>query len=123
MSTHPKPGKTIVLKDGRILGYEEYNYGTAQIPTFFVPGLPGCRLFNPFVFLSPLNQRLLILDRPGLGLSSDYHQRTFLNWAADVEEFLDYLQIPKVNVIGYSAGGPFAMVIHFEIGFNICFTS
>ena len=108
--THPRPGKTIRLSDQRLLGYQEYIYGNPRQVILFFPGLPGSRLFNPFVLATPQDTRLIILERPGIGLSTPFSQRTLLNWAKDVQEFLDQFGIDQVYLLGYSAGGPFALV-------------
>lgn len=44
-----------------------------------------------------------------MGLSTTKPDRTICDWPKDVEEFLDSLQLDKVGLIGYSAGGPYAL--------------
>ncbi|KAI8930156.1 Alpha/Beta hydrolase protein [Entophlyctis helioformis] len=111
-------GKTITLRDGRTLAYEEYicpaSTGSDSLPTVLLfPGIPGSRLFtHPLVAQgSPLGIRLLSIDRPGLGLSTPKPNRQISDWPADVAELLDQLHLDKVSVIGYSAGGPYALAV------------
>jgi pimeloyl-ACP methyl ester carboxylesterase len=102
-------GSTIQLGNGRNIGYMEYGNIESQNVVLMFPGLPGSRLFNPLVAKPELfmtyNIRMIVMERPGLGLSTANPNKTILNWADDVKEFLDTLHIPLVSVIGYSAGG------------------
>ncbi|KAJ1547820.1 hypothetical protein HK096_010885, partial [Nowakowskiella sp. JEL0078] len=113
-------GSTITLADGRILGFCEY-ISPLDLPKkdklpviLFFPGIPGSRLFShPEVTNPPysgnIGVRLFVLDRPGLGISSEKPGRTILDWADDVQEFVKALHIPRFSVLGYSAGGPYAL--------------
>ena len=81
-------------------------------------GLPGCRLFShPDVEKRLIKGvRLLVLERPGIGLSTPAPPSYgFLDWTKDVNEFIE-AQLTKeqrVSIIGYSAGGPYALVRAF----------
>lgn len=58
------------------------------------------------------NIRLLSLDRPGFGDSTVKVNRSLLDYGDDVLELLEHLNIDedeKISIIGYSAGGPFAL--------------
>ncbi len=77
-----------------------------------IPGLPGSRLFShPKLLSQSLSGfRLFILERPGLGLSSKVENLNFLKWTKDIHEFLkSKVADRKVNLLGYSAGGPWAL--------------
>jgi pimeloyl-ACP methyl ester carboxylesterase len=76
-------------------------------------GLPGCRLFSHPDVDTIRGVRLLVLERPGLGLSTSAPSSySFLDWSKDVREFTEarFTNEQKLSIIGYSAGGPFALV-------------
>jgi pimeloyl-ACP methyl ester carboxylesterase len=106
----------ITLSDGRILGYAEYGdfYGR---PLFFFHGQPGNRLFRhpDEALATSLGVRLITVDRPGYGLSDFKPGRKLLDWPQDVSEFADALGIDKFAVLGFSAGGPYALACALQI--------
>lgn len=57
------------------------------------------------------NQRVIVIVRPGYGGSSYNQDNTFVSVADDVIHLLDYCNIRKANVIGYSMGGAYAAVL------------
>uniref|UniRef100_A0A7S0S349 AB hydrolase-1 domain-containing protein n=1 Tax=Chlamydomonas leiostraca TaxID=1034604 RepID=A0A7S0S349_9CHLO len=78
------------LANGRVIGYSEYTAPEARSSTIqlddqghevvpktivFIPGTPGCRKFNPLAAAAaaesfPADVRLIVMERPGIGLSS-----------------------------------------------------
>jgi len=52
---------------------------------------------------------LVTVDRPGYGLSDPLPRRTVVDWADDVEQLLDALELEECPVVGVSAGGPHAL--------------
>lgn len=74
-------------------------------------GLLGSRLESNFDAQSSLVHGVLFIsvDRPGYGLSTYSPKRSYLDFVQDVEQLLNYLALPKVLVIGYSSGGPYAL--------------
>ena len=56
-----------------------------------------------------LGVRLLAVERPGCGLSDRARRRTLADWARDVEELADALELERFAVLGWSAGGPHAL--------------
>ena len=99
----------ITLKDGRSLCYIEYGNLTGK-PVLFFHSLIASRLQGPpnSSQLKKLNIRLIVPDRPGYGKSTHKPDRSLLDWAHDVEELADQLQLDKFYIAGYSAGGPHA---------------
>lgn len=98
------------LPDGRSLAYAEY--GTpAGVPALFFHGAPGSRLSA--ALLAPAAQaggvRLIGVDRPGSGLSEPQSERTRQDWPRDVEALADALGLDRFAVLGWSAGGPYAL--------------
>lgn len=103
--------QTVVLSDGRSLGYAEY--GNPQQPPLFVfHGLPGSRLDVPEMWNSaPSNVRIIAPDRPGVGLSTFQPHRQLTDWADDIRQLADSLGIERFLVAGFSGGGPHALAV------------
>jgi pimeloyl-ACP methyl ester carboxylesterase len=101
--------RTIQLRDGRTLAYAEWG-DSGGVPVFLFHGSPGSRLFRPreAVTLSS-GTRLVTSDRPGYGRSDSAPGRTMLDWADDVAELSDVLDIDRFAVMGTSSGGPYAL--------------
>ncbi|KAG2436888.1 hypothetical protein HXX76_006407 [Chlamydomonas incerta] len=80
-----------------------------------LPGVPGSRLFtHPSVTAKGFvpGWRLVVLERPGLGLSDAAPEGyTYTQFAADFREFCQLMGLRRVAVIGFSAGTPFATAI------------
>jgi len=110
-SNFPKSeGNQVKLKDDRTIGYCEYGNSDGKYIIFFIPGIPGSRFFcPPSTKFHDLNIRLIVLERPGFGLSSSKDDRTLLDFSDDVQEVADLLNIRRYGIIGYSGGGPFAL--------------
>ncbi len=102
--------QTLSLKDGRRLGYAEY--GVASGPAVFhFNGSGGSRLEHPSdpAILGALGIRLISTDRPGHGVSDPQPGRTLLDWPNDIAQLADHLGIDRFHVMGWSAGGPYAL--------------
>ncbi|KAJ3319829.1 hypothetical protein HDV06_005879 [Boothiomyces sp. JEL0866] len=116
-----KEGNTVPLSDGRVLGYKEYrgkDNDTSNLPVITLfPGIPGTRLFShPLIEAGDFSgYRFIVLERPGFGLSTAKRGRNIKDWVNDVLEFMDYMKIEKMSVIGYSAGGPYALAVAHAI--------
>lgn len=111
-----KTDQTLRLADGRQLGFAEYG-DPQDKPVFFFPGGPSTRLFhhpNHEIAIS-LGARILILDRPGYGLSTFQPGRTLLDWPADVCELAEALKIDTFAVAGISAGAPYVAACAYKI--------
>jgi hypothetical protein len=104
------------LHDGRSLGYAEY--GSQQgYPVLHFHGAGSSRLEYPGGDDdSPTTAvRLLVVDRPGHGLSSFQRQRRVLDWALDVNQLADHLGLDQFAVTGWSAGGPYALACAYAL--------
>ena len=110
-----KINQQIVLKDGRQLGYAEYGEAEGQ-PVFFFHGSASSRLDRPASeeILIEGNIRLIAVDRPGHGLSDFQPHRRLLDWAEDVVQLADYLNIDQFYLVGHSAGGPHALACAYQ---------
>lgn len=99
--------KTMILSDGRTLGYAEYG-NPEGFPIFYFHGGQESRLSSRFMdsTAKELNVRLIAPDRPGIGLSTFQKNRQFLDWGSDVEQLADHLKIGQYSVFGLSGGAP-----------------
>lgn len=96
------------LSDGRKLGYVEYGFKDG-FPLLYFHGLPGSRLEAEKLASTALKMqcRLIGIDRPGMGLSSPHKKRTISDWAKDIEEFANILNLQTFSIIGHSGGAPY----------------
>jgi pimeloyl-ACP methyl ester carboxylesterase len=103
------------LRDGRRLGYAEYGDPLGR-PVVFFQGTPSSRLLHPDEAMTTrLGARLIVIDRPGFGLSDFKSRRTLLDWPDDVIELLDALKIDRFAVVGVSGGGPYVAACTYKI--------
>lgn len=110
LPTVPRSNQTLILPDGRTLGFAEYG-AEKGTPIFLFHGGPGCRYlgadWDPD--LRRHNARLISVDRPGMGLSTLNPGRKVADWANDILRLADHLGIQEIRVLGASAGGPYAL--------------
>jgi len=113
-----RTNQQIRLKDGRLLGYAEYGKPDGQ-PVFCFHGFPGSRLdwtyFRDAYKVEDLNIRIIVADRPGMGLSDFQRGRRMLDWPDDVIELADGLKLDRFAVLGISGGGPYAAACVYKI--------
>jgi pimeloyl-ACP methyl ester carboxylesterase len=109
----PETTNQISLPDGRKLGYDEYG-SPSGIPVFHFHGSPSSRLewriFGSDQLAQKLGLRVIVPDRPGMGLSDFQPGRSLLDWPGDVVVLADKLGLESFSVLGYSVGGPYAAV-------------
>jgi pimeloyl-ACP methyl ester carboxylesterase len=101
--------RVIRLADGRDLAWVELG-DPEGAPLYIFHGAPGSA--GQFVPVSgaaaDAHVRLLSLDRPGYGRSSYHRARTFADFAGDVAQLADHLELDTFAVAGHSSGGPHA---------------
>ncbi|MBP7687551.1 MAG: alpha/beta hydrolase [Thermoflexales bacterium] len=106
---------TVRLHDGRQVGYAEYGDLSGQ-PVVFFQGTPSSRLLHPDEAITrEMGVRLIVIDRPGFGLSDFKPKRTVLDWADDVSEVLNLLKIERFALVGISGGGPYVAACALKI--------
>jgi pimeloyl-ACP methyl ester carboxylesterase len=114
--TSPRADEELELADGRRLAYAEYGSGEGKA-VFLFHGLPGSRLSWGFLpgEAIPKGLRVIAPDRPGYGLSDPNPGRSLLNWADDVVQLADALEIARFTIVGVSGGGPGALACAWKM--------
>lgn len=108
---------TIVLPDGRRLGFAEFGVPAGK-PVFWFHGTPGARRQIPpeaRVAAHRRGVRLIGLDRPGVGDSTPHLYASFRGWAHDLAVAADHLGIARFGLIGLSGGGPYLLAGAHEL--------
>jgi pimeloyl-ACP methyl ester carboxylesterase len=103
------------LRDGRRLGYAEWGLPDGT-PVFGFLGTNLSRLAH-LGDDAPRSAgvRLVLVDRPGYGLSDFQPGRALLDWPRDVAELADALGVERFAVFGMSGGGPHAAACGFAL--------
>lgn len=111
-ATEPRFDLTIALRDGRRMGFAEVGDG-AGAPVIYCHGFPASRLESRLVAKAALQAgtRIIAPDRPGYGLSDGKAERRIPDWADDVAELADRLDLGRFRVLGVSGGGPYALAL------------
>lgn len=106
-----------VLANGRTLGYARFG-APVGAPVLFMHGFPSSRLEAELLDgpAKTLGVSLFAPDRPGFGLSDFQADRTILDWADDVAELADALQLDRFWIIGGSGGCPYALACAHRLG-------
>ncbi len=113
--------RTVRLRDGRQLAYEECGCERGS-PVLLFHGLPGSRLQRPAEegsYFAARGVRLISVDRPGIGLSDPSPGRTLLDWPEDVRQLADALGLRRFRVVGISGGGPYALACAYVMAGRI----
>jgi pimeloyl-ACP methyl ester carboxylesterase len=98
------------LSSGRLLSYAEWGR-SGGTPVIHMHGMPGSRIerqANPRLY-ARLGIRMITPDRPGYGDSDLNREGTLLDWAADVEELAERLELPRFGITALSGGGIYAL--------------
>ncbi|WP_099333107.1 alpha/beta fold hydrolase [Actinomyces minihominis] len=101
----------IRLRDGRRIDWREYGREDG-FPIFYFHGTPGSALEGGVFEDAALEHgaRIIALDRPGMGKSDFLPGRRIVDWPADVSEVARHLGIKTYSIVGWSGGGPHALV-------------
>ena len=99
----------VKLNDGRTVGYAEYGDLTGK-PVIHLHGSPSSRFEanNPDLveIAERLQIRLIVPDRPGIGLS-DWKTYTIASYPDLLVQFADKLGLDRFALMGWSSGGKF----------------
>ena len=108
-----RTNQTMILRDGRRLGYAEHG-DPVGTPVFFFHGSAGSRLEHP-ADVCATGIRIISTDRPGHGLSDFQPGRKLIDWPDDVAQLAAHLGIDKFYILGWSAGGPHALACAYSL--------
>jgi pimeloyl-ACP methyl ester carboxylesterase len=101
--------RALSLPDGRSLAYAEWGTSSGP-PVLLFHGGPGSRLFCPdYEATMSSGVRLITIDRPGLA-DPIPNPVGRCWWADDVAGLADALHLDRFAVVGFSSGGPHALV-------------
>ena len=81
-------------------------------------GSPGARRQVPVagrIAADALGLRLVCVERPGIGSSTDHAYHQVRDWAPDVAALADHLGYDRFMVVGLSGGGPYALASAHEL--------
>jgi pimeloyl-ACP methyl ester carboxylesterase len=111
-----KENQTLLLNDGRVLGFAQYGSAEGR-PIFYFTGGNSSRIEGRWFdqAAQQRNVKLLVPDRPGFGLSSFQPNRRFLDWPDDIAQLADSLHIDKFAVFGLSGGSPHVAAVAHKI--------
>ena len=99
------------MSDGRGLGYAEFGDPTGPVVLWF-HGTLGARRQFPVLgrrAAENLGLRVIVVERPGTGLSDAHRYSAVTDWVADMAEVVDALDAEQVGIVGLSGGGPYAL--------------
>lgn len=101
------------IGQGRRLGWAEYGHPDGDA-VFWFHGTPGaCRQVPPTLDDAALASgfRVIAVERPGSGSSTDHRYRRIADFAPDVERIADDLGLDRFATVGLSGGGPYALAV------------
>ena len=99
------------LPGGRRIGYAEYGDPTGPVVLWF-HGTPGGRRQLPVIgrrAAEKLGLRVVLIERPGSGLSDPHVYENIAAFATDMRHVADALGAERLGVVGLSGGGPYAL--------------
>ena len=109
--------KILRLDDGRNMAYKEYGDLNGE-PVFHCHSVFGSRLelsFNAQQISEQKAVRLIVMDRPGYGVSDPDSKTSFIHWVKDLIQLADHLKIEKFSLTGYVMGTVYALACAHEI--------
>ncbi len=109
----PRLDGAVVLPDGRRTGFAEYGVADG-FPVLWFHGTPGARHQVPPLARSAameLGLRVVGVERPGIGLSTNHRHDSVAGFADDIEHVADRLGFDRFAVVGLSGGGPYTLAV------------
>jgi pimeloyl-ACP methyl ester carboxylesterase len=101
----------VYLPDGRRLGYAEFGDPSGAV-VLWCHGTLGARRQFPLLgrrAAERLGLRVVVVERPGAGMSDRHRYAAVVDWAADMAEMVDALGAERIGIVGLSGGAPFAL--------------
>jgi pimeloyl-ACP methyl ester carboxylesterase len=117
----PDRDGVVDIGDGRELGYAEWGHPPGRVVLWFHGTPGGCRQVPPDApdVAREHGVRLIGVERPGTGRSTTHRYEQVLDWAFDVERFLDAVGVDRCGVVGLSGGGPFVLACAHHLGTRV----
>lgn len=109
----PRLDGAVTLQDGRRIGFAEYGVADG-FPVLWFHGTPGARHQVPPLARRAavdLGLRVVGVERPGIGLSTNHRHESVAGFAADIETVVDRLGFDRFGVVGLSGGGPYTLAV------------
>lgn len=109
----PRAVGTAAVAPDRQLGWAEFGHPDGDAVLWF-HGTPGaCLQVPPTVHDVALQRgfRVIAVERPGTGRSTDHRYRRVADFGPDVEALADQLGIDRFAVVGLSGGGPYTLAV------------
>jgi pimeloyl-ACP methyl ester carboxylesterase len=107
----PRAEGHFYLPGGRRIGYAEYGDPSGAVVLWF-HGTPGARRQFPLLGRRAANKlglRVVVVERPGSGLSDPHPYAAVADWATEMAHVADALGAQRLGVVGLSGGGPYAL--------------
>jgi pimeloyl-ACP methyl ester carboxylesterase len=113
----PDRDGVVRLADGRAIGYAEYGPADGRVVLWFHGTPGGARQVPPDApdLARRHGLRLIGMERPGTGRSTNHRHGRIVDWAGDVGQALDAWQVDRCAVVGLSGGGPFVLACASEL--------
>jgi len=104
--------REVTMRDRRRLAYAECGAADGQ-PIIYCHGVPSSRVEAELNVdrgvVAALGLRVIVPDRPGIGLSDYQRGRRIVDWPDDVFDLAGALGLQRFVVIGSSGGAPYAV--------------
>lgn len=113
----PEREHVVELADGRRLGVAEFG-DLGGRPVLWFHGTPGARRQVPPAarrLARSAHLRVIGIERPGIGHSTPHLYRSILEFAADVEQLAERLDVGRFGLVGLSGGGPYVLACAHEM--------
>jgi len=113
----PHRDGTTTLRDGRRLGWAQFGDPDGD-PVFWFHGTPGARSQLPHDaghLAVERGLRIVTVERPGTGDSTPHVYDRIVEFADDLRQVADDLDIDRFAVVGLSGGGPYLLAVAHEL--------
>lgn len=115
---HPRAEHKVDLVDRRRIGTASYGDLDGDAVLWF-HGTPGARRQVPPTIntaAAARGLRVVAVERPGVGASTRHLHGSVGDFAGDVEQVVDALELERFSVVGLSGGGPYALGCAARLG-------